>query len=735
MLTYLLKRFPRALLFFAYQFLVDCLLQNIDNLLTSAYNHIQMGKLKFTLSNILFWVSIIASCLLLENVAFLTNNLSGGLDNTSFFMLFALAMIGYISYFIVDHIKNKSRIDYVLLAVMIIGLGVSLVSTWSFKGISFDSTNPDYNFNYVVSSWDQIRQSLSLLIFFTTLYAVLFFFNKNYPSIRKLSLLFIIIMIICYVSVVYSLVAEHDLYVDIFKNIESTKEMQSLFWNPNMFAGFLLMGIASSMGLNYFKKNVFSYISIPFFFIFIVFIGSLTSIAIAAVGTFVYFLVEIIYTIVKKPRRGILFLAIFLVTVIGAYILFACALQLDLGGFSTFCRYLKRKIVVADYQTFTNRKFLWESSFSLLKSNPLNLIFGYGFRNAPIVLGGYKSTIRFEAFAPISSHSGYIQIFMNFGIIGLVIYGAFILYYLYCFIRLLRKDTRFALIYFIIGGIFLGYASMESVIYFNPNVQGFLVGVIFFLPMINKYKHYKHRELGDDVLSIEKPPVLADDLITRSMAKIFMGLTIVCCSLYAFEMFREVEFNRYILLNVIVVLIIFTLFFPFIISSQSKHKGRLPFIVVVTLNITAIVGIFAYLIARYYQKSEIMANDSKWVYSILLFIVLISEVLFYIIFRKRSFKEYLQTFIGTTKLSFTGLIGVAIPVLVVVFLKDRIEVSALTLIVYPVISLMLYFMFSYVIPFGDLKDIVNQYNDLAIYSLKKDVVKDRLEAMNVKRRN
>ena len=103
--------------------------------------------------------------------------------------------------------------------------------------------------------------------------------------------------------------------------------------------------------------------------------------------------------------------------------------------------------------------------------------------------------------------------------------------------------------------------------------------------------------------------------------------------------------------------------------------------------------------------------------------------------RKRSFKEYLQTFIGTTKLSFTGLLGVAIPILIVILLKDKIEASPLVLIIYPVIGLELYFLFSYIIPFGDLKDIVNQYNALAIYSLKRDVVKDRLEALNGKRRD
>ena len=119
-----------------------------------------MGKLKFTLSNILFWVSIIASCLLLENVAFLTNNVTGGLDNTSFFMLFALAMIGYISYFVIDHIKNKSKVDYLLLGLFIVAFGVGLVSIWSFKEISFDSSNPAFDFSYQVNTWEQVRQTL-----------------------------------------------------------------------------------------------------------------------------------------------------------------------------------------------------------------------------------------------------------------------------------------------------------------------------------------------------------------------------------------------------------------------------------------------------------------------------------------------------------------------------------------------------------------------------------------------
>ena len=695
-----------------------------------------MGKLKFTLSNILFWISIIASCLVLENVAFLSNDVKGGLTNTSFFMLFALAMIGYLAYFVIDHIKNKSSIDFFLLAILGIGFGCALVSILSFKGISFESTDPAYNFSYVSNGWDHVRQILSLLTFFVTLYAVLFFFNKNYPSIRKLWVVFVIIIVICYVSVIYSLIAEFPLYRDIFLTAESTKEMQSLFWNPNMFAGFILMGIASAMGLNYFKKNAFSVITIGIFLVEIILIGSLTSILISIAGVLVYSLIEIIFVIKSNIKKGIILLAVYLLGVVAIYIIFACALQLDMGSFSTFCNYLKRKIVLADYQTFTNRTFLWDSSVIILREHPLNLIFGFGFRNSQIILGGYKSAINLEPYAPISSHSAYMQVLMNFGLVGALIYALFLLYYFYCFIRLLKKDARFALIYFVIGSIFVAYASMESVIFFNPNVQGILIGFAFYLPMINKYKHLKHSNLGDDVTSIANPEILDADLITRSMAKIFMGLTLTACSFFAFSYFRDVEAPRFILLNVVATLFIFTLFFPFIISCQSRTKGRLPFIAVTSINLLAVAGGFTYLVIRYYQNQLNVSNDAKWVYPILLLILLLFETILYAIVGKKSFKDYLQAFIGMTKLSFMGLIGLAIPVIVVILQQDKIMYdSALTFIVYPFIGLELFFLFSYIIPFKDLKDIVSQYNNIALHSLKMEVVKDRLEAINGKRRN
>ena len=694
-----------------------------------------MGKLKFTLSNILFWVAIIASCLLLENVAFLSSDLTGGLDNTSFFLLFALAMVGYGFYFAIERIKNKVKLDYPLISALGTGFICALISILSFRSISFDSSDPAFAFSYSVDSWNQFKQILSLLVFLVSLYAVLFNFNKNYPSIRKLSLLFIIIMVICYVSIVYSLIAERTLYEAIFKNVETTIEMKSLFWNQNMFAGFLLMGIAASMGLNYFKKNPFSYISIPFFFVFIIFTGSLTSILIAIIGSMIYFIIEIAFTIKKKIALGILFLGILLIVSLGAYILFACATQVDMGNFSTFCNYLKQKIVAADYQTFTNRTFLWKASFELLKEHPLNLIFGFGFRNSQIILGGYKSADMLVEFAPISAHSGYVQVLMNFGLVGLTFYAGFIAYYFYCFVRLLKKDTRFALIYLIIGLIFLGYASMESVIFFNPNVQGMLVGILFFLPMINRYKHLKHHELADEIVPVEKPELMDEDLVTKSMAKVFMGLTVAACSLFAFAEVRNNEFARYLVLNLVLVFVLFALCFPFIISCQSMHKGRLPYIAVIAINATIVVGFFTFLVVRHYVKPDVVSDGAKWVYFILLAIVMVSEVLFLAIYKKKSLKDYLLTFDGLGKLSFMGIAGVALTCIVILFAQNKINGTPLTLIAFPVLTLVIFFICSYIIPFNDTKAIVEHYNDIAIHSLKREVVKDRLEAINDKRRD
>ncbi len=101
-----------------------------------------------------------------------------------------------------------------------------------------------------------------------------------------------------------------------------------------------------------------------------------------------------------------------------------------------------------------------------------------------------------------------------------------------------------------------------------------------------------------------------------------------------------------------------------------------------------------------------------------------------------KFKNYLSTLVGMTKNSFMGFIGVGIIITGSIFALDYLELaSPITYILYGVIALVAFYLASYLVPFKDQKAFVNAYNESLMYSMKLDVLKDRLGDYNEKRRD
>ena len=74
-----------------------------------------MGKLRFTLTNVLFWVALVLSCLLSENFAIFSANPMGGYSADSAFIL-TISIIGLLAlYYFLEHKKNGLKFDKVLL--------------------------------------------------------------------------------------------------------------------------------------------------------------------------------------------------------------------------------------------------------------------------------------------------------------------------------------------------------------------------------------------------------------------------------------------------------------------------------------------------------------------------------------------------------------------------------------------------------------------------------------------
>ena len=684
-----------------------------------------MGKLKFTLSNIFLWLGLIASCLIFENVSFLSNNTKGMAD-LHFYMLFAFTSICYITYFVLDFVCNRSRVDYVLLGILLIGLGAGLAGIWLMKDFSLTGIN---TYSFTINTSDKLRQSFSLLTFIVSVYALLFVFNKNYPSFRKLPILFIIVMALCYIAIIYALCTEMW-KVTFNLQLDYRIAITSFFWNDNMFCGVLLMGILCAIGLNYFKKNVLSYISIFGFFAIILLVGSLTSTLVSTVTIVIYFLVEIVLTIKKNAKKGMTFLIIYLAILVSLVLFFAISLAFDFGQLSNFCRYFAANFGNANYKTLSLRTITWGHTINYLGSNPLQLIFGVGFDNSPSIVNGFWYAFEEKDLIISSTHSGYYQILMNFGIVGLAIYGLLVFYYFYSAIKLIKYDTRFAFLYLLIGMSMFAYAVMESVILFNPNAMGIVVGVLFYLPVLNKYKHLKHRNLGDDVIEIEKPSRMDITLVNKSLARLFMGLIAVACAFFIFPVIRDNESLRYLLVNIVVVLVLCLLTIPFIVSCFAKIKNKAIFILTSTINVLGLLTMTGCLMAMQYISPNFMGGGLEWLIPSILFLALAAETLFAFISSKRSFKEYLTGLLGASKLAFMGLIGMIIASVICYLYIDKFELSPMTFIIFAAGILLIYYVFSLSIPFKDSKLIYNHYNSLGISSLKNDVIKDRLEALN-----
>lgn len=692
-----------------------------------------MGKLKFTLSNILLYVALIATCLILEDVGFLSSNPTGPLSQTHFFMYFTIAIGSYLSYFLIEYIKNKASLDYVLFSILFICFICGCLSIWQFSGVSLDGVR---HFEYQVSNWDKVIQTLSLLVYIISVYSILFYFNKNHPSIRKLRVVYFVIVIFCLISTIYSWVKEFDLIIYNLSASNLPLGIKSFFWNPNMYSLMLLLGIFSCFELNYFKKNLFSYISMFYLGFFVCVVASLTAVAIMFASLGLYFLVEIIFVIKKKHTIGLIYLTLYLTVLVSFVILLACGLNYDLGGFSSFLKFLYYNFSIAKYDTLSMRTFTWSNSIYYIGEHPFNLIFGFGFKNSNHIIGGFWNAYNGSKISTLSAHSGYIQALMNFGLIGVLALFLFVIYYLYSFIRLIKKDARFAFIFALIGFALLGYAVMESIMFLTTSTLGLLIAAFFYLPVLNKWKHYKHPQLGDDAIEAQKARPMKSSSISKSLAKLFMALIATCAALFIFPVFRDKIHLMYLLINIIVLLFICALFVPFIISCIAKKHSRKVACILSIINFAIVSSPMIYLALRFYIYRSWAIKGGEWILPIFVLLILLGETLIFGFAKKMKFKKYLSTLVGMSKNSFMGLIGVGVIITLTYFIINYLDLlSPLTYILYGVICLLSYYLASYLVPFKDQKGFISEYNESLIYAIKIDVLRDRLGDFNEKRRD
>ena len=87
-----------------------------------------MGKLRFTLTNIIIWIVLLLSCLLAENFAILNTNPLAGFSLTPAYILTFSTILLLVFYYILEHKKNGLTFDRILLPSFIM-MGILMIWT------------------------------------------------------------------------------------------------------------------------------------------------------------------------------------------------------------------------------------------------------------------------------------------------------------------------------------------------------------------------------------------------------------------------------------------------------------------------------------------------------------------------------------------------------------------------------------------------------------------------------
>ena len=686
-----------------------------------------MSKYKFTFTNILFWVGIIASVLLFENLSFFNNTdpgvvIESNLNEPFFFLLFSIGFISFLALFVFDSALNKVKPSYFILGICLLLLVTGMVGIWSFTKMEF-SLAPTYE----VSVYDKIKHSFVFLLFVFALYATIHHFSNNHPSLSRLKYVFIIVILVTYFFVFFSIATEYSKY-ELIANADRIEDLHyvkiySVFKHQNMFAGFLLMGILSAMALNFYKKNPFSYITIFGFLIIQLFVCSKTNILITVIAVFLYFLFEIIVAFIHKKKTAMLKLGFLLGITIALILLFVLCQYYDLPTFSKVSRFIYGTFSRADFESFTQRTYIWGASMEVLFKNPIATMFGYGFRNSESLVGHQILANNLK----ISSHNGYIQTMLNFGFIGFAILLCFLLYYIYCLIRLMKKETRFALIFSVCGLAYIVLAFMESLNAFAPSAQGILIGALFFLPVINKYHHLKHKEVVESIINKTAPlKLLKPEFMVRAATRFILALLTVTASLFVIDVYREEVAIKYLLLNITSILGMYLIFFPYLnglfAKGGSVGKYILHLLMYTLVNEVAVTP----FVLSYIFLKPLLFVGFEWLIPASLCFVNLLYVAIYSGTMRGSFKLYLNTFIGF-KTSLGSLIGISGFVVALQASQVYLDMYFFVTIILVVISgLLVYFVFTFLTPFKDTRAIVKYVSSYDLDIMKKEVIRDQL---------
>ena len=326
-----------------------------------------MEKLKFTIGNLWFWVAMVFTCFLTENMQYLSINPLNGYNPTTLILVTAGTVACLFMYFFFNHKRNGLKFDWILLST-ISTLGIAfLVGIWLAKGNTYVFENGSDSITVSFTTYEKVRASIILVVFLAFTYAYMFCINTAKFSNRKIILLAYVGIGAAVVSIIYSLATEMKVYEAIFKNeISGYISIDSFYGNKNYYGSVLFIGILSTIVAIYYKPRFHWYLLLIFMYVVLLSTAAVLPSVIITVLLPIYLFEETIRFSVKRKWKYATFATISILIMFALIIIFFYGSNHEWNGFKGLDVYLSDVFNSKNFSTFSGRTKIWKIFFLIV---------------------------------------------------------------------------------------------------------------------------------------------------------------------------------------------------------------------------------------------------------------------------------------------------------------------------------------------------------------------------------
>ena len=577
-----------------------------------------MGKLRFTLTYLLFWFIIVFSCLLAENFALFSSDHMGGMSIDSLIMLSMFVIFLLIVYYIRERNRNKITIDKVLLPIIVIFGLVSIATIWWQGDRSFLAQSNDV-VTVSFSVQEKVLYTLQIVAWCAVLYGILFVFNRYSISRKWLKWLTFAYVIGVFACTLTDIVMEFKDITAIFTNAYTGSGLSFIIYNSNVWANIILVAV-------------------------------LTAVYISAIAIIAYTLYEIFSKFVDRKRYAARLLFVYFSVLLFLFGFFTMMINLNVPIFVNLWSFMNTHIFKKDYSTLTSRTGIWASVFHLLCERPIDLVFGLGYKTGNAIFTRYFA-LQSAGFEARSAHNGIVEITLRHGLFGLLLYVSLLSTFIVGIVKLLKnKRYRVAYIYGICFLGILAHSITESTMFFVPNIEATYLTMIFFLPVVNASKEKYFIELNKDLQKQNTPLVKPH----RGDVLYFVGtflLSIIVAFATSFSVHPIYSHPRlltiYIVVASVAAIALIGVFITLILMSKKRGNNRLLFLgkeFIIPFVSSIIVGVITSLLLQ--------LKFSFDTFSILLFtifVIFFYMIVFSILYKRENNHLYAFFDVGFTK--------------------------------------------------------------------------------------